>query len=88
MCIEVADDGEGIPEESLENVFARFYRADKGRSRLAGGTGLGLAIARKLVEAHDGQIQVRNRPEGGAVFSLELPLGTAPSSEGSTTAQI
>jgi two-component system sensor histidine kinase BaeS len=73
-CIEVADDGEGIPEEALENVFARFYRADKGRSRQVGGTGLGLAIARKLVEAHGGRIQARNRPEGGAIFSFELPL--------------
>ena len=73
-CIEVADDGEGIPEEALENVFARFYRADKGRSRQIGGTGLGLAITRKLVEAHGGIIQARNRPEGGAAFSLEFPL--------------
>jgi signal transduction histidine kinase len=81
-CIEVADDGEGIPEDALENVFARFYRADKGRSRQVGGTGLGLAIARKLVEAHGGWIQARNRPEGGAIFSLELPLGKTKSGEG------
>jgi two-component system OmpR family sensor kinase/two-component system sensor histidine kinase BaeS len=74
VCIEVADDGEGIPEDALENVFARFYRADKGRSRQAGGTGLGLAIARKLVEAHGGMIRARNRPEGGAVFGFEIPL--------------
>ncbi|HEY69499.1 MAG TPA: HAMP domain-containing protein [Anaerolineae bacterium] len=82
VCIEVADDGEGIPEEALENVFARFYRADKGRSRQAGGTGLGLAIARKLVEAHGGQIRARNGPQRGAIFSLELPLGPTRCGEG------
>jgi signal transduction histidine kinase len=72
--IEVIDDGEGIPEDALDKVFTRFYRADKGRSRQIGGTGLGLAIARRLVEAHGGTIRATNRPEGGAIFSLELPL--------------
>ncbi len=71
--IEVMDNGEGIPEEAIDNVFTRFYRADKGRSREAGGTGLGLAIARRLVEAHGGTIRAGNRPEGGAIFSVEIP---------------
>lgn len=71
--IEVMDDGEGIPEDALEKVFTRFYRADRGRSRQMGGTGLGLAIARRLVEAHGGTIRAGNRPEGGAIFSVELP---------------
>jgi signal transduction histidine kinase len=72
--IQIADSGEGIPEEALESIFERFYRADRGRSRKEGGTGLGLAIAKKLVEAHGGTIAASNRPEGGARFTIELPL--------------
>jgi signal transduction histidine kinase len=73
-ALEVADSGEGIPEESLLLVFERFYRGDRSRARSEGGTGLGLAITRKLVEAHGGTIRAATRPEGGAVFTVELPL--------------
>ncbi|MCJ7706180.1 MAG: ATP-binding protein [Anaerolineales bacterium] len=76
-ALEVADSGEGIPEESLSLVFERFYRGDRSRARSEGGTGLGLAITRKLVEAHGGTIRAATRPEGGAVFTVELPLRTA-----------
>ncbi len=72
--IEIMDDGEGIPDDAIDKLFSRFYRADRGRSRQMGGTGLGLAIARRLVEAHGGTIQAANRPEGGALFSVEIPL--------------
>jgi two-component system sensor histidine kinase BaeS len=72
--LEVADSGEGIPEESLPYVFERFYRGDRSRARAEGGTGLGLAITRKLVEAHGGVIRATNRPGGGAVFTVELPF--------------
>jgi signal transduction histidine kinase len=75
VVIEVADSGEGISEEALPLVFERFYRGDRSRSRAEGGTGLGLAITRKLVEAHGGTIRAANRPEGGAVFTVELPTG-------------
>ena len=74
VSLRVADSGPGVPESALEHVFERFYRADKARSRGEGGTGLGLAIARQLVLAHGGELSVRNRPEGGAEFTLDLPI--------------
>jgi signal transduction histidine kinase len=74
LVLEVLDSGEGIPPDSLPYVFERFYRADRGRGRHQGGTGLGLAIARKLAEAHGGTLEAANRPEGGARFTLSLPL--------------
>ena len=54
-------------------MFERFYRVDKSRSR-PGGTGLGLAIVRHLVELHGGEAVAANRPEGGAVFTVTLPV--------------
>jgi two-component system sensor histidine kinase BaeS len=72
--ISVHDSGPGIPVESLALVFERFYRSDRSRSRAEGGTGLGLAIARQLAEAHGGTLTAANHPEGGAIFTLELPV--------------
>ncbi len=71
--IAVRDTGPGIPEDTLPHIFERFYRGDRSRSRMEGGTGLGLSIARRLAEAHDGLLTAANAPEGGAVFTLELP---------------
>lgn len=76
IAIAVADQGPGIPETDLPRVFERFYRVDKGRSRDSrdgGGTGLGLSIVKHLVELHGGSVKAMNRPEGGAVFTIELP---------------
>jgi signal transduction histidine kinase len=72
--LTVRDSGPGIPEEAFPHIFERFYRADKGRSRTEGGSGLGLAIARQLARAHGGEITGENHPQGGAVFTLALPL--------------
>jgi two-component system OmpR family sensor kinase/two-component system sensor histidine kinase BaeS len=72
--ISVWDSGPGIPQESLPRVFERFYRADRSRSRAEGGSGLGLAIARQLAEAHGGSLAAANHPQGGAVFTLRLPV--------------
>jgi signal transduction histidine kinase len=74
VSLLIHDSGPGIPEDSLGMVFERFYRADKSRSRSEGGSGLGLAIARQLAEAHGGTLSAANHPQGGAVFTLTLPL--------------
>jgi two-component system phosphate regulon sensor histidine kinase PhoR len=68
----VRDDGSGIPAESLERVFERFYRGDKARAREQGGTGLGLAIAKHIVLAHGGKIWAHRAPGQGAAFYFTL----------------
>jgi len=74
--IRVRDHGPGIPPEALERVFERFYKADASRTRKQdfGGSGLGLSIARAIVEAHGGRLEVANHPEGGAIFTVYLPI--------------
>jgi two-component system, OmpR family, phosphate regulon sensor histidine kinase PhoR len=82
--IEVIDAGSGFPEESLNHVFKRFYRADPARERVAadvpehlptgGGSGLGLAIAHQIITAHGGTIEAKNHPkQGGAWIKILLP---------------
>jgi two-component system phosphate regulon sensor histidine kinase PhoR len=71
-AMTVADSGPGLPPGDLTRVFERFYRVDKSRSRP--GTGLGLAIVKHLVELHGGTVVAANRPEGGAVFTVTLPV--------------
>jgi two-component system, OmpR family, sensor histidine kinase BaeS len=72
--VTVSDSGRGLPPESLEHVFDRFYRVDESRNRSSGGSGLGLAIARTILELHGGKISVQNRLEGGAEFVCALPV--------------
>ena len=72
--VSVTDTGEGIPAEDLTNVFERFYRVDKSRSRTTGGSGLGLTIARRLVEAHGGKITVQSESGKGSRFTFTLPV--------------
>jgi signal transduction histidine kinase len=72
--LEVLDDGPGVPPDSLERIFDRFYRLDRGRSRAQGGTGLGLAIVRHVATEHGGRAWAANRSPGpGALFTVELP---------------
>jgi two-component system OmpR family sensor kinase len=72
--LAVLDEGPGIPPEALPHLFERFYRAQTSRDRSTGGAGLGLAIVQAIVTAHAGSIQAENRPEGGSVFTLRLPV--------------
>lgn len=73
--IKVKDTGIGIPAEHLHQLFTRFYRVDKSRSRAGGGSGIGLTIAKHLVESHGGRIQAESPGLGqGSTFTVELPL--------------
>jgi len=74
FTITVRDSGIGIPEESLEMIFDRFYRVDKMRARQTGGTGLGLSIARSVVLMHHGTIKVDSKEGEGTTFYVKLPL--------------
>lgn len=76
--VTVADSGMGIPEESLERIFERFYRVDKSHSREIGGTGLGLAITRSTIAMHHGVIKVFSREGEGTTFSVRIPLSYIP----------
>jgi len=71
--LAVEDTGVGVPADSLEKVFHRFYRVDKARSREAGGTGLGLAIVKHLMRLHGGAVRLRSELGHGSRFELEFP---------------
>jgi two-component system phosphate regulon sensor histidine kinase PhoR len=71
--LTVKDTGPGLPPADLLRVFERFYRVDKSRAR-PGGTGLGLAIVKHLVQVMGGTVTAANRQDGGAVFTVTLPV--------------
>jgi signal transduction histidine kinase len=72
VVIKFIDDGVGISKENREKIFDRFYRIDKSRARNSGGSGLGLSIAKEIIKKHNGEISVKNRKGGGAVFEIVL----------------
>ncbi len=72
--VKVQDNGVGIPEECQSQVFERFYRVDKARSRETGGTGLGLAITRNAILMHKGAIKLYSEPGEGTTFTVRIPL--------------
>jgi heavy metal sensor kinase len=72
VSVSVEDSGFGIPAESLDKIFDRFYRVDEARSRAQGGSGLGLSIAKWIAEAHHGSISVQSTPGKGSCFTVHL----------------
>jgi signal transduction histidine kinase len=72
--VRIRDTGIGIPKEEQENIFKRFYRLDKSRSRETGGVGLGLSIAQWIAQTHHGRIEVESDPGRGSTFIVYLPI--------------
>ena len=72
--LKVSDSGVGIPDELQDNIFERFYRVDKARSRETGGNGLGLAITRNAILLHRGSIKVHSVEQQGTTFNVRIPL--------------
>jgi two-component system sensor histidine kinase KdpD len=79
LQLAILDRGVGIPDADLEHIFDKFFRVQ--RSEQVTGTGLGLAISKGIIEAHGGRIWAANRPDGGMIFTLALPIERGPESE-------
>ena len=78
VTVRVSDTGVGIPEEDLPQLFDRFYRVNKDRSRATGGSGLGLAISKQIVDLHGGTLFVKSRVDEGSTFDVRLPKTPVP----------
>lgn len=74
VAVRIRDTGIGIPKEEQPNIFKRFYRVDKSRSRETGGVGLGLSIAQWIAQAHHGKIEVKSELNKGSTFTVYLPI--------------
>jgi signal transduction histidine kinase len=72
--LRVSDAGPGVPADALAKLFVPFYRLDDARGRQTGGVGLGLAITERAVRFHGGRVSASNRPEGGLMVEIRLPL--------------
>lgn len=70
--VSMKDNGIGIPEDELNDIFDKFIQSSKTKTG-AGGTGLGLAICNEIIQAHNGKIWAENNPDGGSTFSFMLP---------------
>ena len=74
--MSIRDTGIGIPKEDQQQIFDRFYRVDKARSRDIGGSGLGLSIAKWIADLHKGRIELESELNSGSTFKVFLPLDT------------
>lgn len=83
VTVRISDTGVGIPEEDLPNLFDRFYRVNKDRSRSTGGSGLGLAISKQIVDLHGGHLSVKSEVGTGSTFDVRLPKASLPRSASS-----
>ena len=83
--VRVIDHGPGVPQESLDKLFRPFYRLDDARGRQTGGVGLGLAITERAVRLHGGTVHAANRPEGGLMVEIRLPLDLEIQPEATST---
>jgi two-component system phosphate regulon sensor histidine kinase PhoR len=72
--VEIQDTGIGMAKKDLDQIFDEFYRVKTKETRSIPGTGLGLAIAKRIVEAHNGQIEVESKPHEGSTFRVLLPI--------------
>ncbi|MBN1618458.1 HAMP domain-containing protein [Candidatus Dojkabacteria bacterium] len=74
ITIEITDNGDGIRKDLYQKIFERFYRIDKSRSRKTGGVGLGLSIAQKIIQLHDGKIEIKSKEGKGSTFIIDIPI--------------
>ncbi len=78
LVVTITDEGPGIPEERMEEMFEPFTRLETSRSQETGGYGLGLSIARDVIHGHGGQIGLSNRADGGLIVTVSLPRRASP----------
>jgi signal transduction histidine kinase len=81
FVLSIADNGNGVPEENLDDLFELFYRGDRSRNNPSNGSGLGLAISKKIIEGFNGTIRAYNQAEGGLKIVITLPISQKGSDE-------
>ena len=85
--ISIRDEGVGISDEDAKRIFDRFYRVDLSRTKATGGTGLGLAIVKRIVEIHNGRIEIDSKMNKGTEISIVLPIGDTATTVSEETAK-
>ena len=85
--ISIRDEGVGISDEDAKRIFDRFYRVDLSRTKATGGTGLGLAIVKRIVEIHNGRIEINSKMNKGTEISIVLPIGETDAAVSEETAK-